>query len=115
MPDAPKTVTPGSDDAMRLLRVARTLITEESAWTKGAYSMPDGRRCAIGALRAATDWRPRRQMEKWRAHRCLLDVAQASGYPSVERMNDQVSHADMLAAFDAAIALAATRSTSGRA
>ncbi len=88
--------------AITLLRNARALIADEKDWIQGVYER-DGRRCAIGALMAAsrkTDRTTRRL-----ANERLLRVAREVGYHSVESMNDSSSHKEVLAMFDAAIAL----------
>jgi hypothetical protein len=100
--------------ALRLLEAARLLIASEEAWVQGAYHTSTGRHCAIGALRAVAA-----QMHghgggggrgaKMQAHTLLLAVARQRGFDSVETMNDRSSHVQVLAAFDAAIASAASR------
>lgn len=85
-----------------LLRAARNAIAAEENWAQRAYRTADGRRCAIGALRAAAKGRYG-QGAGAEAHRYLLAVAQWRGFDSVEAMNDHSSHAEVLTAFDAAI------------
>lgn len=95
----------------RLLEETRALIQAEEAWRQGAYRAPDGKRCAVGALRAAArkaGWRGFRS--KRQAHTLLLGVVRARGFVGVELMNDHSTHAQVLAAFDAAIARAGGRS-----
>jgi hypothetical protein len=85
---------------MALLHEARALIADEEQWIQGAY-VRHGRRCAMGALQAVgrTSWRGARRD----AAGALLQVARLNGHHSVESMNDSVSHAEVLALFDAAI------------
>jgi hypothetical protein len=92
--------------AARLLAAARALIENEQNWVQGAYYTPDRKRCAVGALRAATqaDWHG--SGTKMEAHALLLAVASERGFDKVETMNDNSTHAEVLAAFDAAIARA---------
>ena len=92
--------------AARLLIAARALIENEQAWVQGAYYTPDRKRCAVGALRAATqaDWHG--SGTKMEAHALLLAVASARGFDKVETMNDNSTHAEVLSAFDEAIARA---------
>ena len=84
-----------------VLREARALISDEALWVQGVYER-DGRRCAMGALQAAgrTYWRTARRD----AATALEQVARLNGHHSVESMNDSVTHAEVLAMFDAAIA-----------
>lgn len=93
--------------AVHLLREARALIEAEEAWTQGAYRALDGKRCAVGAVRAAArkaGWRGFRA--KGEAHTLLLAAAKERGFGGVELMNDRSTHVQVLAAFDAAIARA---------
>ncbi len=94
--------------AAHLLRAARALIEFEETWTRGAYHTADGKRCAVGALRAAAQGRYGRGAGA-EAHAFLLAVARWRGCDSVEKMNDKSTHAQVLAAFDAAIASAESR------
>lgn len=85
-----------------LLREARGLIGAEAYWAKKAYSTADGRRCAMGALSAAA--RGRYGLGTGAdAHGYLLAVARWRGFDAVETMNDESTHTEILAAFDAAI------------
>lgn len=91
-----------------LLESARGLIESEEKWIRGSYWKPGGRHCAIGALRAAAG-RVYRKATRQRAHELLRDVARERGFcgpDAVERMNDRSSHAEVLSAFDQAIAAA---------
>lgn len=93
--------------AVHLPREARALIETEEAWSQGAYRALDGKRCAVGALRAAAreaGWRGFRA--KGEAHAFLLAVAKERGFGGVGLMDDRSTHARVLAAFDAAIARA---------
>ena len=94
--------------AASLLKAARALIETEETWTRGAYHTADGKRCAVGALRAAAQGRYGRGAGA-EAHGFLLAVARWRGCDSVEKMNDKSTHAEMLAAFDVAIASAESR------
>ena len=59
------------------------------------------RRCAMGALQdAGRHYRRRVRLD---AAAVLTNVARSQGFSSVEQMNDTVTHADVLAAFDLAI------------
>ena len=91
-----------------LLKAARALIEAEETWTRGTYHSADGKRCAVGALRAAAQTRYGRGAGA-EAHGFLLAVARWRGCDSVEKMNDKSTHAQVLAAFDAAIASAESR------
>jgi hypothetical protein len=88
-----------------LLEDARALIVTEERWVQGAYRRFPGRRCAIGALRAAAarldDLTP-----AWAAHALLIEIARKRRFTCVEALNDHSSHADVIGAFDEAIALA---------
>jgi hypothetical protein len=87
---------------VRLLREARALIEDADGWTQGTYRSFRGRRCAIGALRAAAR-RMTGPEPAWAAHRLLINTARARGFASVEAMNDHSSHTAVLSAFDEAI------------
>ena len=92
--------------AARLLRAARALIAEEDRWVQGRYETLRGRRCAMGALQAAA--RALRDTRGFETARDLLRTeALIRGYSHVEKMNDRSTHAQVLAAFDGAIARAA--------
>lgn len=111
-PSAPERSDAADVTALHLLRAARALIEAEEAWGQGAYQTLSGKRCAIGALRAAAtaaraEWRE--SGAKAQAHAHLLAVARGRGFASVELMNDGSSHAQVLAAFDEAAARAARR------
>jgi hypothetical protein len=83
-----------------LLREARDLIADEAHWMQGAYER-GGRRCAIGAVQAAG--RSYGRNVRRDAAGALLSVANLHGHHSVESMNDSLTHAEVLAAFGAAI------------
>ncbi|HZU88079.1 MAG TPA: hypothetical protein VE993_02365, partial [Stellaceae bacterium] len=83
----------------RLLRDARTLIEDPRHWAQRRYWTFSGRRCAVGALRAAA----RGLIDPgiaWSAHNLLIAVARSRGFGTVEEMNDRSSHAEVLRAFD---------------
>lgn len=88
-----------------LLRRARLLIEAEEKWVQGYYSTSDGRRCAMGALRAAARHSDPRRVRA-RAHHLLREVARDRGFQSVEGMNDRCTHQQVLTAFDMAIRVA---------
>ncbi len=85
-----------------LLRRARLMIETEERWVQGYYSTSDGRRCAMGALRAAARHSDPRRVRA-RAHYLLREVARERGFQSVEGMNDRCTHNQVLTAFDLAI------------
>lgn len=85
-----------------LLHRARLLIEAEEKWVQGYYSTSDGRRCAMGALRAAARHSDPRRVRA-RAHYLLREVARERGFQSVEGMNDRCTHQQVLSAFDMAI------------
>jgi hypothetical protein len=88
-----------------LLQDAKELIENPKNWTQGRYATISGRRCAVGALRAAASRVDDRNLAR-SAHDLLIGVARSHGFTSVEAMNDHSSHAAVLALFDEAIALA---------
>lgn len=94
-----------------LLREARALVEREENWAVKMYYTIDGKHCAVGALQSAAWGKYGRRVQQ-QAHCRLLGVARDRGFSHVEKMNDKSSHADVLAAFDTAIASA---DTSGRA
>jgi hypothetical protein len=97
---------PDRDAAViRLLQDARQLIENPRHWTKGSYRSLRGRRCAVGALRAAARWLDDPSIA-WSAHALLIKVAVSRRFAGVEMMNDRSSHAAVLGAFDEAIAAA---------
>lgn len=83
---------------MQLLQDAKGLIENPAQWTKGAYRSFGGRRCAVGALRAAAR-RLHDPRLAWSAHALLIDIAIARGFTNVEAMNDRSSHDAVLGAF----------------
>lgn len=89
----------------QLLRDAREMIADPSDWTQRIYRSFRGRRCAVGALRAAAS-RLNDPSLAWSAHALLIKIARSRGFTNVEAMNDRSSHAAVLRAFDEAIALA---------
>lgn len=94
------------DEAVaQLLRDARDLVADPRNWTQRIYRSFRGRRCAVGALRAAAS-RLDDPSLAWSAHGLLIRIARSRGFTNVEAMNDRSSHAAVLRAFDEAIALA---------
>jgi len=94
-----------------LLEDTKSLIEDRERWLKGTYRWFRGRRCAIGALCAAA-----RKFGDVRiaqsAHSILLHVAVSRHFTCVEGMNDLSSHAEIMSAFDEALALAWARALS---
>ncbi|CAH2600998.1 conserved protein of unknown function [Rhodovastum atsumiense] len=88
---------------LTILRAARSLIADERDWAQGTYVIGH-RRCVIAALEAVGARFGRRS--RLDAATALATLARAQGFESIERMNDAVTHADLLASFDAAIARA---------
>ncbi|HWB49080.1 MAG TPA: hypothetical protein VG651_08215 [Stellaceae bacterium] len=99
-------------EAALLLQDARSLIEERDRWLQGTYRWFRGRRCAIGALYAAAA-KIRDMGVAQTAHALLLAVANSRRFASVEGMNDHSSHADVIRAFDEAIALALGKAHAG--
>lgn len=92
-----------------LLRAARMRIETEENWTSGAYHRSGGRYCSVSALWMAVKASPSGYNRAvWKqASLLLLDVAKGRGFQNIEAMNDGSTHAQVLEAFDAAIANAA--------
>jgi hypothetical protein len=88
-----------------VLEDARALIATEQRWAQGAYWRFPGRHCAIGALRAAAA-RLDDITLAWAAHALLIEIASNRRFTCVEALNDHSSHAEVIGAFDEAIALA---------
>jgi hypothetical protein len=84
-----------------MIEDARALIAEESQWIQGHY-LRNGRRCAMGALQEAG--RHYRRSVRRDASAELLKMAWIRGHHSVESMNDNATHGEVLKAFDAAVA-----------
>ena len=102
-PAGPEITLPPEIAAARLLRAARALIAEEDRWVQGRYETLRGRRCAMGALHAAA--RALRDTGGFETARDLLRTeALIRGYSHVEKLNDRSTHAEVLAAFESAIA-----------
>jgi hypothetical protein len=89
-----------------ILIIARKLIEKEENWTQGAYArLPDGTPtdedgpsvscyCSLGALsKAGNFWTPQK----------AYDYLYAAMGSSITDFNDTHTHAEVLAAFDAAI------------
>jgi hypothetical protein len=106
---APELLEPAT---AHLLRRARVLIESEEKWVQGYYSTSDGRRCAMGALRAAARHSDPRRVRA-RAHHLLREVARERGFQSVEGMNDRCTHPQVLTAFDMAVRVADRSSRPG--
>jgi hypothetical protein len=86
-----------------LLNDARDMLASERLWIQGRYVMGN-RRCAMGALQdAGRQYRRRVRLD---AAAVLTNVARSHGFSSVEQMNDTVTHHEVLAAFDLAVARA---------
>ncbi|CAH2601074.1 conserved protein of unknown function [Rhodovastum atsumiense] len=87
--------------SIAMLEEARTLIEDEDRWIQGRY-LKNGRRCAMGALQEAG--RHYRRGVRRDAVTELLKVARIRGHHSIESMNDNISHREVVVAFDTAIA-----------
>lgn len=94
--------------AVHLPRTARASIETEGGWVRGIYRTADGRRCAMGALHAAArpGWRG---VRAGGSARPSAAAAKERGFGGVEPMDDSSTHAQVLAAFDAAIGHAESR------
>ncbi|HVZ09037.1 DUF6197 family protein [Rhodopila sp.] len=100
--------TPAADPdalSLQILTIGRSLIEDRKDWVQRRYETRDGRRCAVGALRAASRMLSIRPTESG-ASAFLLSVATARGYCDIESMNDNSTHRQVLSAFDEAIARA---------
>jgi hypothetical protein len=87
---------------LQVLGLARSLIQDERHWIQRRYETLDGRRCAVGAVRAAV------RLLGMRAgpvdpHHALLMVAVSRGFTDIEKMNDHSTHSQVISAFDEAI------------
>jgi hypothetical protein len=92
----------GEATTIQVLGLARSLIQDERHWIQRRYETLDGRRCAVGAVRAAV------RLLGLRAgpidpHHALLMVAVSRGFTDIEKMNDHSSHSQIVSAFDDAI------------
>jgi hypothetical protein len=97
-----------NSDVVQVLKEARRLIEKADRWSQGNYRTVRGRRCAIRALCDASvmlNLKPAGNI----AGDLLDEVARRHGHITSERMNDQSTHAEMLAAFDEAIVAARQR------
>jgi hypothetical protein len=90
---------------LRVLEEARGLIEQRQDWTQGTLETLGGQRCALGALRIASDFLNYEAAGRL-AHALLADIAAERGFSSIEAMNDYSRHEAVLGAFDAAIAAA---------
>ncbi len=91
-----------------LLCAARALISSEETWVQGRLRTRNEKFCAMGAiLHVSAVGRGQRFTKPAVAH--LLAVAKQRGFPTIERMNNSSTHADVLAAFDEAIRLSEAR------
>ena len=101
-------VVPREVLVVQVLCAARALIELEDKWARGYYQTIWGRRCAVGALRAAG-----RMVHDRRAYALAKGLsrveASSRGFTHIEIMNDRSAHAQVLSAFDAAIAKAKPR------
>lgn len=96
-------LSPGRIGCVVLLKRARALVAREETWVQAHYAR-DGSYCAVGALLHAGGRRHPARFRQAALHLSL--VAKQHGFRSVEEMNDRCTHTEMLAAFDAAVALA---------
>jgi hypothetical protein len=90
---------------LQMLMIGRALIEDRKNWIQGRYETRGGRRCAVGALRAAAR-RLNIPTTQNGAHAVLLSVAMERGFNDIERMNDNSTHRQVLRAFDDAITFA---------
>ena len=97
--DRPDAVT------LQVLTIGRALIEDRKDWVQRRYETRDGRRCAVGALRAASRMLNIRGPQTG-ANTILLSVAMGRGFSDIESMNDNSSHRQVVSAFDEAIARA---------
>ncbi|HET6183947.1 MAG TPA: hypothetical protein VFA03_10185 [Acetobacteraceae bacterium] len=105
---SPDPAVPNEVATVQLLTIARALIADEENWVQGRYETIDGRRCAVGALRVASRLMGVRTPPR-EATGMLLSVANGRGFNDIEKMNDRSTHAQVLSAFDEAIARAQAR------
>lgn len=95
----PFDASPQTNTVADVLRRARALIDSPEKWCKGAMRTEDGRRCIFGAIDDA-------------AGRLAIDeshlFSRATGIRNIAEWNNapERTHAEVLAAFDRAIALA---------
>ncbi len=94
----------GQPDAVTLqvLTIGRALIEDRKDWVQRRYETRDGRRCAVGALRAAARLLDLEGPQTG-ATASLLSVAMSRGFNDIESMNDNSSHRQVISAFDDAI------------
>jgi hypothetical protein len=86
-----------------VLRDARALIDTPEKWCKGIMRS-GGRRCAVGAVSDATGGEM--HMRESEANAAFGALARAAGGRRIYLLNDdpKTTHADVIAAFDRAIA-----------
>lgn len=87
---------------IQVLGLARSLIQDERHWIQRRYETLDGRRCAVGAVRAAVRLLGLR-IGPIDPHHALLMVAVSRGFTDIEKMNDHSTHEQIVTAFDEAI------------
>ena len=85
-----------------MLIEARGLIEKKEDWTRGTLETLRGERCAVGALRIATEFLDYPDAGRV-AHDMLTRIAIERGFASIEAMNDHSRHEAVLMAFDRAI------------
>jgi hypothetical protein len=95
--------SPAHGEALLVLQTAREMIEPARYWVQGTYRTMRGRHCAVGALNEAA-----RRLDASAglplARERLLAVARSRGFARTEDMNDCSAHAQVLSAFDEAIA-----------
>jgi hypothetical protein len=103
-PHALAPIPAGQPDAVTLqvLTIGRALIEDRKDWVQRRYETRDGRRCAVGALRAAARLLDLQGPQSG-ATASLLTVAKSRGFNDIESMNDNSSHRQVISAFDEAI------------
>jgi hypothetical protein len=98
-------------NTLDVLRAAREYISDPARWTQGIIGRSDGSRCAVGALKDAAGHGPK--SVGWHSPPSGCGAAVTGAYAALERVageppplfNDSHTHAEVLAAFDRAIAV----------
>jgi hypothetical protein len=85
-------------DAEYVLTLTRAILTDPKKWTQGGYGHPDDAQCASGALSSTSS------KAGYPYYFQAYEILRGHMNGGIPTFNDTHTHAEVLAAFDAAIA-----------
>ncbi len=97
-------IPPNNVDAIKILKLSRSLIKNKKHWIQHIYNDGRNRYCAIGALHSSASLLGLRENNGFDiAYSSLHNIAFSRGFPRIEAMNDKTNHKTVMTAFDEAI------------